>query len=154
MSTIFTRAFALLVLVALVSAPVAAQRPAASPFADIRGLKCTFMSVASAEFVNGAPRVTTIPNGFSFEVTDVDVRRGRARIVGSNGGTAEVTLILTGTSLNLFEQTRIGNMNVTSIFAAGGPPGRYLTVFSQHLGDMAGAPSASQAYGACESAAP
>ena len=130
----------------------AQQRPAPGPFATLKGLSCAFTTVANAEWVDGAPKVTTIPNGFSFSIANLDLRRGRARVVGSNGATAEATLVLTGTSLNIFERTPIGNFNLTSIFAAGGTGGKVLAVFSQHLGDTTAVPTAAQAYGSCESA--
>jgi hypothetical protein len=139
----------MMAVVVALAAPAGAQRPAPSPFASAKALKCTFTSVINAEWVDGEVNLTTIPNGFSFDIGNVDLRRGRARVLGANGASAEATLVLTGTSLNVMERTPIGNFNVTSIFAGGGSGGRFITVFSQHLGDPTAAPSAAQAYGAC-----
>jgi hypothetical protein len=49
----------------------------------------------------------------------------------------------------VIEATPIGNLNVTTVFVAGGPEGKYIAVHSRHIGDPTPIPSPSQNYGTC-----
>ncbi len=132
--------------------PAAAQKAPAvppGPFATIQTLKCSFSSYA----VNGwdaslKPTPVTASEDFSFQVSIVNVKKGRARIIGATGA-IEASLVISNTGLNVIEQTPAGNFTLTTVFAGGGRDGKFLAVHARHV-DLAAAPSPSQHYGSCE----
>ena len=140
----------LLLLVAVLGSPASAQKNAArGPFAAAKTLTCSFPAYATASLTDTPPRVTSSTQDFSFRIDSIDYRKKNAQIVGGSGS-ALVALVLTQTGLNVIEQTAIGNLNLTTVFAAGGQGTRFLAVHSRHLGDVNAAPRVSQHYGSCE----
>jgi hypothetical protein len=131
------------------SAGLAAQRPAAprSPFASAKTLQCSFTTYAATEWRDGVLPVST-KEDLSFQIEIVNLKKGRAKVVGNNGS-ADATVMLGETGLNVIEQTPIGNFILTTIFAAGGDAGRFLAVHARHIGDPNDPPSPSQHYGSC-----
>ena len=130
---------------------VAAQKapPAPpSPFAAIQTLKCSFSSYAVNGWRDLKPTPVTASEDFSFQISVVNAKKGRARIVGATG-TIEASLVTSSTGLNVIEQTPAGNFTLTTVFAAGGQNGKFLAVHARHV-DLAAAPSPSQHYGSCE----
>jgi hypothetical protein len=142
-------ATAVLVVAAVAGADGWAQSRTRGPLNEVRSLKCSFPAAATTEWRNGAPVTVTANEEFGFEIDTINIQRRTARIVGSRG-TAEASAFLTDTSLNVIEQTPIGNFILTSIFTAGGDGTRLMAVHSRHLGDLAAPPSASQYYGTCD----
>lgn len=121
----------------------------ADPLFRARTLSCSFPVYATAEWPDGNPEVLRAPQDFAFKIGGIDTRRGVANIISATGG-AEVTLIATKVGLNTVERTPIGNLVMTTVFAAGGPGnGTYLAVHSRHISDLQTAPTASQNYGRC-----
>lgn len=130
---------------------VAAQKaPAAppSPFASMQTLKCSFSSYAVNGWRDLKPTPVTASEDFSFQIAVVNVKKGRARLVGATG-TIDASLVISSTGLNVIEQTPAGNFTLTTVFAGGGQDGKYLAVHARHV-DLAAAPSPSQHYGFCE----
>jgi len=137
------------IFVALV-APAGAQQSGQirGPLSEIKGLACTFPAYATARWSGITPEIVTGKQDFSFQITGIDYRRRRAEVVG--GGTALASMLLTETGMNIIEQTPVGNLNLTTVFAAGGQGKTFIAVHARHLGDLASAPRSSQAYGTCE----
>ncbi|MEO8484321.1 MAG: hypothetical protein ABI634_19080 [Acidobacteriota bacterium] len=125
-----------------------APPPAPSPFASIQTLKCSFSSYAVNNWQELKPNTVTASEDFSFQISVVNVKKGRARIIGSTGA-IDVALVISGTGLNVIEQTPAGNFTLTTVFAAGGQDGKFLAAHARHV-DLAAAPSPSQHYGSCE----
>jgi hypothetical protein len=141
------------VLVALSSAvgvAAAQQAPSTgSPFAAAQALRCTFTLYVAAHWENGEPQAVAGDDQFSFSIEEIDVAGRRARVVGA-AGAANVSAFVTGTGLNVIEQTPIGNFILTTVFASGRAGERFVAVHSRHLGDVAAPPGPSQYYGSCE----
>ncbi len=126
------------------------QTPAPSLLFAAKHLSCSFPVFAAPVWKEGAAQVVSHAQDFTFDVDTIDTKKNSARIVGSNGGSAHASTVVTPTGLNIIEATPIGNLNVTTIFIAGGPVGKFLAVHSRHLGDPEAAPSVSQNYGTCQ----
>ena len=126
--------------------------PPPNPLSLIPSFQCSFPAHAATEWRDGVPVIVEGEDQFTFQITNVNLRRGSSRIVGSGGGTAEATATISPTGLNVIEQTGIGNFILTTIFVAGGQDRKFIAVHSRHLGDLTTVPSASQHYGTCEPA--
>lgn len=139
-----------LVLVAM-SAPIGAQKNAspASPLSGALGFRCTFPVFSTARWTGLVPAPITGTQDFTFDIDQLDYKKGRARIVAA--GTAWATMVLTETGMNVIEQTPAGNFNITTVFANGNEEKRFPAVHSRHLNSETntGAPRASQAFGSC-----
>jgi len=128
-----------------------AQAPPKNPLFTARQLSCSFGVYATAIWKDTTPQVISRTQDLSFKIDSIDAKKGSARIV-SGTAAAVVSMIVTQTGINLVEKTRIGNLNVTTIFMAGGHDDVFIAVHSRHLGDLAAAPSISQNYGTCQAA--
>ena len=143
-------------LVALVGMMLAAQTPtpqkssAPNPLFGAHHLTCSFPVYAAPVWKDGAAQVVSRAQDFAFDIDSIDTKKNKARIVGAGGASAPASILPTGIGVNVIEGTPIGNLNVTTIFMAGGPEGKYLAVHSRHIGDLNSAPSPSQNYGTCE----
>ena len=85
---------------------------------------------------------------FSFQITSIDLKKKTARLVAGSASD-QVALVLAPVGMQIIEQTPAGNINLTTIFAAGGQGDTFLAAHSRHLGDLNGPPAVSQAYGTC-----
>jgi hypothetical protein len=142
-------ALAAMIAVSIVPASVVAQAPTPGPLTTAQSLRCSFPTSATTGWREGAPQTITGEQTFGFQIDAINAQKRTARIVGSSGS-AEASAFLTGTSLNVIEQTPIGNFILTSVFTAGGSDNKLIAVHSRHVGDLAAAPSVSQHYGTCE----
>jgi hypothetical protein len=138
-------------LVALLAAPASAQKKntAQGPFAAVTSFTCSFPIYATASVTDPSPRVTSSSEDFGFQIRSIDYKRRNAQIV-AGANTALAAIVLTQTGLNVIEQTAMGNLNVTTIFAAGGTDQHFPAVHSRHIGDVTAPPSVSQHYGSCD----
>ncbi len=140
------------VAVVLSAVPALAQRKPAeppNPLASIRAFACTFTRYGVARWEGQEPTVLTGEDTFRLGITNVDIRRSRARIV-AGAVTVEASAMLTPMGLNVIEQTPGGNFILTTIFTAARTADTYYAVHARHLGDLTTPPSASQYYGTCE----
>jgi hypothetical protein len=143
------RLLVLMMIAAVASVGAQKQPVLTGPLGSAKAFQCSFPSFGAANWGATPPQVVTGSQEFSFQVDSIDFRKGEANIVASR--TAVVTMIATQTGINLFEKTQLGNLNLTTIFAAGGQGTKFLAVHSRHLGELDGIPRTSQAYGTCES---
>ena len=146
-------------LVALLGVTLVMQTPASqlqqkasapSPLFKAQRLTCSFNVYAAPVWKDGAAQVVSRAQDFTFDIDVIDMKKNKARIVGKNGASAPASMLPTDIGLNVIEGTPIGNLNVTTVFMAGGPEGKFLAVHSRHIGDLTSAPSPSQNYGTCE----
>jgi hypothetical protein len=137
--------------VAFAATASAQQRTDDATLSSAKTFKCTYTKFAVGEWANGVPAVDMKSQDFTFNIDAIDLKLRRALIVAT--GTAEATAILTTTGLNVFEQTPIGNFNLTTVFNAGRNGSTYLSVHSRHLVTPGEMPSVTQNYGTCEAIA-
>jgi len=144
------RACVLTLAVVLLATPLGAQNrnAPANPLQSIRAFRCSFPTFGVGRWEGMAATVIAGEDTFSFEINNINLRRGAARVVAS--ATVEVTARLTETGLNMIEQTPGGNFILTTIFTGGASADKFHAVHSRHLGDLTTPPSASQFYGTCE----
>lgn len=146
------RTLTVAVAVVLFAVPVLAQRKPAvppNPLAAVRAFDCTFTRYGVARWDGESPTVLTGEDTFRLGITNVDIRRSRARIVAA-AVTVEASAMLTPMGLNVIEQTPGGNFILTTIFTVARSADTYYAVHARHLGDLTTPPSASQYYGTCE----
>jgi hypothetical protein len=143
-------------LVALLGIVLLGQTPppkstAGDPLFSARHLACSFPVYAAPVWKDGAAQVVSRAQDFAFDIDAIDTRKNKtsARIVGKGGASAPASVMVTPIAVNVIEGTPIGNLNVTTVFVAGGSEGKYITVHSRHIGDLTSAPSPSQNYGTC-----
>jgi len=140
----------LLVVIAGLAGPAGQSAPPpVNPFAGVRSLACTFPVYARADLAATPPQPISRQQEFTFTLDSFDFKKLRARIVGSGGATSPVSLLASQVGLTVIEQTLIGNVNMTTVFAAGSHDDTRLAVHSRHFGDPTELPSVSQAYGSC-----
>jgi hypothetical protein len=146
------RTLTVAVAVVLFTAPAFAQRKPAeppNPLAAVRAFDCTFTRYGVARWDGEVPTVLTGEDDFRLGITNVDIRRSRARIVAA-AATVEASAMLTPLGLNVIEQTPGGNFILTTIFTVARSADTYYAAHARHLGDPATPPSVSQYYGTCE----
>ena len=144
--------FVVLVAIALAGQPPAAQqKPAQNPLFSATHLTCSFPVYAAPVWKDGAAQVVSRAQDFTFDIDAIDTRpkKNSAQIVGKGGVAAHASTVVTPVALNVIEATPIGNLNVTTVFVAGGEDGKYIAVHSRHIGDLTSAPAPSQNYGTC-----
>jgi hypothetical protein len=140
--------------VALVGMMLAAQAAtpqkatAPDPLFGAHHFTCSFSLYAARVLKDGAAQVVSGAKDTAFDIDSIDTKKNRARIVGTTGS-GPASLLVTGVSVNVIEITAGGNLNVTTIFAGGGPEGKYLAVHSRHLGGPNSDLTPSQNYGTC-----
>jgi hypothetical protein len=145
------RTYSLAMLLAVSFASVAGAQstaPAPAPFASGRPLTCSFPLFAAVNWNNGSPTVVSNSQNFSFQITSIDLKKKTARLVAGSASD-QVAFVLAPVGMQIIEQTPAGNINLTTIFAAGGQGDTFLAAHSRHLGDLNGPPAVSQAYGTC-----
>ena len=126
-----------------------AQTPATPPaIATVKAFACSFPLYASVAWTT-PPQVVSQSQQFTFRFDSIDLKKRSGRLVGT-GGTTLVSVLATAVGVTLIEQTPLGNVNVTTIFAAGQQSRTFLAVHSRHIGDPTSPPTVSQNYGTCD----
>jgi len=132
-----------------VGAQKAAKPPVAvNPLAAAQTLHCAFTSYAVTGWKDGTSMTVTADETFAFDIAVVNLKKSRGRVIGAQAS-ADATVVLTPTGMNVIEQTLLGNFLLTTVFTSGAADGRFLAIHSRHVGDLATAPSPSQHYGTC-----
>ena len=153
-----TRVAAALVAL-LASAHVAtAQTTDKNPLAQVKALKCRFAIYASGAWSKATQEASAQvrqPEQLSLEIDEIDSDSGSGRVTGT-AGPADVTALLTLSSLHFMERSVTGTLNITTVFS--GEPGAktFRAVHTRHdylplsLPGYVSDPSVSQHYGICE----
>ncbi len=136
-----------------------AQTTEKNPLAQVKSLKCRFTTYASGSWAKG----TLEPQGqirqpetLLLEIDEIDADSGSGRVTGTSGP-ADVTALLTISSLHFMERSVTGTLNITTVFAGDADAKTFRAVHTRHdylpmnLPGYQSEPSVSQHYGICES---
>ncbi len=137
---------------------VTAQSTEKNPLAQVKRLKCTFTVYASGSWTKVLEPQGQIrqPETLTLEIDDIDTDSGSGRVTGT-AGPADVTALLTISSLHFMERSVTGTLNITTVFAGGSDAKKFRAVHTRHdylpmnLPGYQSEPSVSQHYGVCES---
>ena len=146
-------AFAMTIMVALMSADALASPQLFAKPGDVkelfavRSLKCTFPWYASAEWESDTPKLKTASQAFEFQIDGINLRDRVARLIG-NAGSADLNAHRGADSITFTEQTLMGSLHTTTVFAFRDSQGRFKVVHSRH--PIINGPSPSQNYGFCQ----
>jgi len=121
---------------------------------EAKSLKFISKKSCTAEWKNGKPELTVdnevTEKEFPYLIFDsIDLKKGTARLIG-NQGASDVKVIATLAGLTFIEQTDLGSVNITTVFASciEGTE-EYIAVHSRHI-DLGILPLLSQIHGICE----
>ena len=135
-----------------------AQTTDKNPLAQVKALKCRFTIYASGAWAKTTQEPSAQvrqPETLTLEIDEIDTDSGSGRVTGT-AGPADVTALLTISSLHFMERSVTGTLNITTVFA--GDPGAktFRAVHTRHdylplsLPGYVSDPSVSQHYGICE----
>lgn len=147
--------FPVVILLVLISSAVCAEDDAFSRLLKAKTLKCHLGKGAFAEWKNGKVEIeisrwSKSPETSNSIFDSIDLKAGKARIIGNQGAT-DVIALATPTGLTFIEETPAGNINITTVFAKYNDASNDFTfVHSRHL-MLFGEPLPSQYYGVCKS---
>ena len=151
-----TRAAFLVALLALAQGAFA-QTTDKNPLAQVKSLKCHFTVYASGVWSKAQEPSAQVrqPETLNLEIDEIDTDSGSGRVTGT-AGPADVTALLTISSLHFMERSVTGTLNVTTVFAGAEGATTFRAVHTRHdylpmnLPGYESAPSVSQHYGICE----
>ncbi len=151
---------AVTIVLALACAHAAlAQTTDKNPLAQVKALKCRFAIYASGAWsktTQEASAQVRQPEQLSLEIDDIDTDSGSGRVTGTSGP-ADVTALLTLSSLHFMERSVTGTLNITTVFSGEPDAKIFRAVHARHdylpmsLPGYKSEPSVSQHYGTCES---
>ncbi len=123
---------------------------------DTTSLRCAFDRGIQADWKSGEATVQSLDGeDFGFQIDNVNVADGTARIIG-NAGAADLIIVAAEDVVHFLEHTPLGGLNLTTVFPSDGRrDGRvaFPAVHSRHL-NLGGLgsrsdPFPSQRYGRC-----
>lgn len=134
-----------------------AQTTEKNPLAQVKSLKCRFSIYASGSWTKAQEAQAQVrqPETLSLEIDEIDTDSGSGRVTGT-AGPADVTALLTISSLHFMERSVTGTLNITTVFAGAADAKTFRAVHTRHdylpmnLPGYESAPSVSQHYGVCE----
>ena len=137
---------------------VHAQTTEKNPLAQVKSLKCRFSIYASGSWSKTQEPQAQVrqPEQLSLEIDEIDTDSGSGRVTGT-AGPADVTALLTLSSLHFMERSVTGTLNITTVFAGDPDAKTFRAVHARHdylpmsLPGFQSEPSVSQHYGVCES---
>lgn len=146
-----------LLLVPLVKV-VQAQSTDKNPLAGVKALKCRFSVYASGTWAKQTQEPSgqvRQPETLTLDIDEIDTDSGSGRVTGT-AGPAEVTALLTLSSLHFMERSVTGTLNITTVFSGAEGAKTFRAVHTRHdylplsLPGYVSDPSVSQHYGICE----
>ncbi len=149
---------ALTMILLLALAPGArAQTTDNNPLAAIKSLKCRFSIYTSGSWTKALEPQAQVrqPETLMLDVDEIDTDSGSARVTGT-AGPADVTALLTISSLHFMERSVTGTLNITTVFASDPGAKTFRAVYTRHdylpmnLPGFQSEPSVSQHYGVCD----
>jgi len=134
-----------------------AQTTEKNPLAQVKHLKCRFSVYASGSWTKAQEPQGQIrqPETLQLEIDEIDADSGSGRVTGT-AGPAEVTALLTISSLHFMERSVTGTLNITTVFAGDPDAKTFRAVHTRHdylpmsLPGYQSEPSVSQHYGVCD----
>ncbi len=134
-----------------------AQSTENNPLAKVKKLKCQFSIYSSGSWkALDAQAQIRQPETLSLEIDEIDTDSGSGRVTGTSGP-ADVTALLTISSLHFMERSVTGTLNITTVFSGDPDATVFRAVHARHdylpmsLPGYKSEPSVSQHYGTCES---
>ena len=136
----------------------AQQRGAApNPLNSVKGLKCSFLTSASAKWQDGEPQVQIRKSSGVLTITiqDIDPAEGSATILGA-GGASFVTVKLTGSNMHFIDMRAGGAVTLTTVFSQESKDKKLKAVHTRtdylqmSLPGFVSEPEVAQYYGDCE----
>jgi hypothetical protein len=125
----------------------------------VKALKCRFTVYASGTWSKTAQEPAAQvrqPETLTLDIDEIDTDSGSGRVTGT-AGPAEVTALLTLSSLHFMERSVTGTLNITTVFSGAEGATTFRAVHTRHdylplsLPGYVSDPSVSQHYGICES---
>jgi hypothetical protein len=154
------KAAAALSIALALAAGANAQTTDKNPLAQVKSLKCRFTIYASGAWAKATEEPSAQirqPETLNLEIDEIDTDSGSGRVTGT-AGPADVTALLTISSLHFMERSVTGTLNITTVFSSGDPAAKtFRAVHTRHdylplsLPGYSSEPSVSQHYGICES---
>ena len=141
-----------------VPAHARAQTTDNNPLAKVKSLKCRFTIYASGSWAKTTQEPSAQvrqPEQLSLEIDEIDTDSGSGRVTGT-AGPADVTALLTLSSLHFMERSVTGTLNITTVFSGDPDAKTFRAVHARHdylpmsLPGFQSEPSVSQHYGVCE----
>src|SRR3954469_8522093 len=135
-----------------------AQTTDKNPLAQVKALKCRFTIYASgfwAKTTQEPGAQVRQPETLGLEIDEIDTDSGSGRVTGT-AGPADVTALLTISSLHFMERSVTGTLNITTVFAGAEGAKTFRAVHTRHdylplnLPGFVSDPSVSQHYGVCD----
>lgn len=130
---------------------VVSEFAGASPLLRAKALRCQTAAGTTTTWDAGHPNSKPSESVLAYSVQDIDTPRGRATVVG-RGGSAQVTVVRTASTLSFLEQANNGGVFLTTVYVstlAGPGTGRFAAADSRH-NPLFGDPVSSQFHGWCE----
>ncbi len=152
-------AVAVLAFSTLLPVAASAQSTDKNPLAQVKALKCRFTVYSSGAWAKTTQEPSAQvrqPETLSLDIDEIDTDSGSGRVTGT-AGPAEVTALLTISSLHFMERSVTGTLNITTVFAGAEGATSFRAVHTRHdylplsLPGYVSDPSVSQHYGICES---
>ena len=134
-----------------------AQTTDKNPLTQVKALKCRFSIYTSGSWTKTLEPQAQVkqPETFSLEIDEIDTDSGSGRVTGTSGP-AEVTALLTLSSLHFMERSVTGTLNITTVFSGPADAKTFRAVHARHdylpmsLPGYNSEPSVSQHYGVCD----
>lgn len=134
-----------------------AQSTENNPLAKVKKLKCQFSIYSSGSWTKTQEPQAQVrqPEMLSLDIDEIDTDSGSGRVTGTSGP-ADVTALLTLSSLHFMERSVTGTLNITTVFAGDPDAKIFRAVHARHdylpmsLPGYKSEPSVSQHYGTCE----
>jgi hypothetical protein len=155
--TLMIKDAAALLMVVAFAHGAGAQTTDRNPLAQVKSLKCRFSIYASGSWTKTQEPQAQVrqPEMLSLEIDEIDTDSGSGRVTGT-AGPADVTALLTISSLHFMERSVTGTLNVTTVFSGEAGAKTFRAVHARHdylpmnLPGYQSEPSVSQHYGICE----
>ena len=135
-----------------------AQTTDKNPLAQVKALKCRFSIYASGAWAKTTQEPSAQvrqPETLMLDIDEIDTDSGSGRVTGT-AGPAEVTALLTLSSLHFMERSVTGTLNITTVFSGAEGATSFRAVHTRHdylplaLPGYVSDPSVSQHYGTCD----
>jgi hypothetical protein len=134
-----------------------AQSTDKNPLAQVKRLKCRFSVYASGSWTKAQEPQAQVrqPETLQLEIDEIDTDSGSGRVTGT-AGPADVTALLTISSLHFMERSVTGTLNITTVFSGDPAATTFRAVHTRHdylpmnLPGYQSEPSVSQHYGVCD----
>jgi len=151
-------AVAMVCLTLLTGRATLAQSTDKNPLAGVKAMKCRFSIYASGAWSKQTQEPGAQirqPETLTLDIDEIDTDSGSGRVTGT-AGPAEVTALLTLSSLHFMERSVTGTLNITTVFSGAEGAKTFRAVHTRHdylplsLPGFVSDPSVSQHYGICD----